>query len=109
MRSLFHWPLAAATMILAVTPACGSSDEAWKVLANDARKACTAQIVKHAGKAKVGKITGRVPGIGGDNGDRYYALAISGTVAGYTQSWLCLYDKQTHTATAGDIELLKDK
>jgi hypothetical protein len=104
MRSLFHCPLAAATIILAVTPACGSSDDAWKALANDARKACVTQIVKHAGKAKVGKTTGRVLGIGGDNGDRYYALTIKGTVAGYAQSWLCLYDKQKHTATASDIE-----
>ena len=107
MRSLFHWPLAAATTILAMTPACGSSSDAWKALANDARKACTAQIVKHAGKAKVGKITGRVLGIGGDNGDRYYALTIKGTVAGYAQSWLCLYDKQKRIATANDIEAVK--
>lgn len=107
MRSLFHCPLAAATIILAVTPACGSSDDSWKALANDARKACTAQIVKHAGKAKVGKITGRVLGIGGVNGDRYYALTIKGTVAGPAQSWLCLYDKQRHTATASDVEPVK--
>jgi hypothetical protein len=55
----------------------------------------------------VGKITGRVLGIGGDNGDRYYALTIKGTVAGYAQLWLCLYDKQKHTATASDIEAVK--
>lgn len=109
MRSLFHWPLAAATMILAVTPACGSSDDAWKALASDARKACTSQIVKHAGKAKVGKTTGRVLGIGGDNGDRYYALIIKETVAGYAQSWLCLYDKQKRMATASGIEAVKGK
>lgn len=103
MRSLFHWPLAAATTILAMTPACGSSSDAWKALANDARKACTAQIVKHAGKAKVGKITGRVLGIGGADGDLYYALTFKGKEGGAEARWLCLYDKHSKKAQARAI------
>ncbi len=107
MRPLFHCLTATATLILSAAPAYASSNNSWAALATDARKACTAQIVKHAGKAKVRKITGRVLGIGGENGDRYYALTLKGTVAGYGQSWLCLYDKQQHTATASDIETVK--
>ncbi len=107
MRPLFHCLTATATLILAAAPACASTSNSWAALATDARKACTAQIVKHAGNAKVRKITGRVPGIGGENGDQYYALIFKGTVAGYAQSWMCLYDKQRHTATASDIETVK--
>ncbi len=103
MKSALLTAVAAAALIAAACDSKASSTASWAALDKAARKACTADIVHQAGKAKVKSVSGTVLGIGG-GGDRYYALLLKGTVAGFKQDWLCLYDKRAKTAQARDIQ-----
>ncbi len=82
-----------------------STPSAWAALDRAAQAACKGEIVRLASKAKVAKISGRVSGIGmGRDSDRYYALTLRGTTAGFASQWLCLYDKTGKRAVAREIE-----
>lgn len=84
--------------------AYASTDSSWNALDKKAQAACTKQIVFMAGKAKVKSTSGRISGIGGNDGDKYYGLIVKSTVAGFPEDWLCIYDKQSHKAQAREIQ-----
>lgn len=83
-----------------------STTSSWNDLDKRARAACTKEIGRLASKNRIKGVTGKVLGIGED-GDRYYALTVTGTEAGYAANWLCLYDKRTKKALARNIEKTK--
>ena len=95
----------AILLVLSFSTAQAATPAAWKTLDTAARAGCGREIVRLASKAKVGKVTGRISGIGAANdGDRYYALILDGKNAGFKSQWLCLYDKRSKQVTAREIE-----
>lgn len=97
--------IAAATLAAAVLSGGvhASSESAWNTLDRTAHTTCARQIKLMSPKARVSRSTGRVPGIGGEDGDLYYALMFKGKESGAEARWLCLYDKHTKKAQAREI------
>lgn len=99
--------LAIAAAGLAATAMFGevhaSSESAWNTLDRTAHAECARQIKFVSPKARVSRSTGRVTGIGGNDGDLYYALMFKGKEGGAPGRWLCLYDKHTKKAQARGI------
>ncbi len=79
-----------------------STSDAWADLGKASRKACSVQIRKIAGKAKVDTLDGIVTGIGG-NGDQYYGVLMNGDNQGFPVRFLCLYDKRSKKTQASEI------
>ena len=98
--------LTIAALSLVVVAAYAATTDSWNQLDKTARQNCNAQVTKLASKAKIERVSGRVLGIGVD-GDRYYALIMTGKTAGSASQWLCLYDKRAKTTQAREIELVK--
>jgi uncharacterized protein (UPF0548 family) len=95
----------AVIFVLGIPAAQAATPSAWKSLDTAARVGCGHEIIRSASKARVGGTSGRVSGIGAANdSDRYYALILDGSAAGFKSQWLCLYDKRTKQATAREVE-----
>ena len=94
-----------ATSLMLATPALAATSGSWGALDKAARSACERDITRLASKAKVSAVSGRVSGIGDvKDSDRYYGLILTGTTAGFSSQWLCLYDKRAKSAVAREIE-----
>ena len=94
-----------AASLLVATPALAATSGSWTALDKAARSACERDVTRLASKAKVSAIGGRVSGIGDvKDSDRYYGLILTGTTAGFSSQWLCLYDKRAKSAVAREIE-----
>ena len=91
-----------AALLLLPATALASSDDAWQDLDKRARAACTAEIKKDADITKV-SVNGTVLGIGGKDGDQYYALVLKGTAKAYSEQVLCLYDKVSKKVQTSQI------
>jgi hypothetical protein len=95
----------ATMLVLGFSTAQAATPAAWKALDSAARASCGREIVRLASKAKVGRVAGKVGGIGeARDSDRFYALILEGRIAGFKSQWLCLYDKRAKQATAREIE-----
>jgi hypothetical protein len=95
--------LIAGAIAFAATAANASTESAWSLLARTAHSECGKQIKLLASSARVSRITGRTLGIGGADGDLYYALMFKGKEGGAEARWLCLYDKHSKKAQAREI------
>ena len=92
---------------LFATGAFASSEQSWAALDATATKACMANITHRYGRDPLVPfgVIGHISGIGGPNGDQYYALTIDRNGRRGTDHWVCLYDKQTKAVSAGLVEL----
>ena len=94
-----------AASLLVATPAWAATSGSWTALDKAAHSACERDVTRLASKAKVNAIGGRVSGIGDvKDSDRYYGLILTGTTAGFSSQWLCLYDKRAKSAVVREIE-----
>jgi len=81
-----------------------STPEAWKTLDVQTTKACVLALIKsHGGTPVASLLKARIRGVGGE-GDAYYGQVFDWTTQAGGESWLCLYDKQTHKVTLGAFE-----
>lgn len=103
MRNILAIAAAALTAAVLSGGVQASSESAWNTLDRTAHTTCARQIKLTSPKARVSRSTGRVPGIGGEGGDLYYALMFKGKESGAEARWLCLYDKHTEKAQAREI------
>lgn len=95
------------TISLCATAALASSEGSWAALDAAASKVCLSDIAKRYGRdpnAAFG-VTGHISGIGGPTGDANYAVLIQRTSRHGTDTWICLYDKQTQRMSAGLVQM----
>ena len=103
MRTILTAGALALAFAATSTAVNASTDSAWSALARTAHSECGKQIKILAPSARVSRIMGRVMGIGGADGDLYYALLFRGKEGGAEARWLCLYDKHSKKAQARAI------
>jgi hypothetical protein len=103
MRNILVATAVCAAAFAMFVEANASSESAWNTLDMTAHTTCARQIKAMSPKARVSRSTGRVMGIGGEDGDLYYALMFKGKENGAQARWLCLYDKHSKKAQARDI------
>ncbi|HEY7979302.1 MAG TPA: hypothetical protein VID67_14000 [Rhizomicrobium sp.] len=103
MRTILTAGALALAIAATATAGNASTQSAWSALARTAHSECGKQIKILAASARVSRITGRTLGIGGADGDLYYALIFKGKEGGAEARWLCLYDKHRKKAQAREI------
>jgi hypothetical protein len=89
------------------TAALAATEASWAALDAAESKGCMAEITNRYGRdpyAAFG-VTGHISGIGGANSDANYAVLIQRTSKRGTDTWICLYDKQTKTVSAGLVQM----
>jgi hypothetical protein len=94
--------LAAAIALLVPFAALASSEDAWTGLDKAARAACLTDAQKSDNAMKALGDVGTVTGIGGKDGDQFYALIFRSQTSRQPH-YLCLYDKVSKKAQAGII------
>lgn len=84
-----------------------STPDAWKQLDAQTTKTCVLALIKsHGGTPLSSLLKARIRGVGGE-GDAYYGQVFDWKTQAGAESWLCLYDKQTHKVTLGAFETVQ--